>query len=72
MARISTSDIASRPQTAGPRKSTVPPMWRSDARPDPSVLSPEERLREFGKIMLRAIERKAAKSVNPQSINDAT
>ncbi len=72
MARISTSTPASQTQTARSSKSTLPPLWRSDARPDPSVLSQDERLREFGKIMLRAIERKSAETVNPRRINDAT
>lgn len=72
MVRISTSATAPQPKPARAGKAPLPPLWRSDARPDPSVLRPEERLREFGKIMLRAIERKAAKTVNPQDINDAT
>lgn len=35
---------------------------KSDKRPDPTVLTSEERLTEFGKLILRAIERKAAKT----------
>lgn len=43
------------------RESIAPPLWRTDSRPDPSVLSESERLREFGRLMFRAIERRKAK-----------
>lgn len=33
----------------------------SDARPDPSLLSPAKRLTEFGQLMHRAIERRLAR-----------
>ena len=39
----------------------APPLWRTDSRPDPSVLSQAERLREFGRLMFRAIERRRSK-----------
>lgn len=65
MASLSTTAPANSSRMETTRKSVTPPLWRSDSRPDPSVLSQDERLREFGKLMLRAIERKAAKKVKP-------
>ena len=37
---------------------------KSDKYPDPTVLTASERLAEFGKLMLRAVERRAAKRCN--------
>lgn len=36
------------------------PVWRTDSRPDPSVLTEQQRLHEFGKLMFRAVERRRA------------
>jgi hypothetical protein len=37
------------------------PLTTGDIRPDPKVLSPAERMSEFGRLMLRAIERRRAR-----------
>lgn len=34
---------------------------------DPAVLSPDQRLSHFGRLLLRAIERRAAKNGDPSS-----
>jgi hypothetical protein len=34
---------------------------QSDTLPDPAILTPEERSREFSRIMLRAIQRRRAR-----------
>ena len=34
------------------------PLTNGDIRPDPKVLSPAERMSEFGRLMLRAMERR--------------
>ena len=44
------------------KTATLPSPWRSDARPDPSVMSKKDRTNEFGKILFRAIERKRRKA----------
>lgn len=43
-------------------ESALPPVWRTDSRPDPSTLSDAERANEFGRIIFRAIERRRAKA----------
>ena len=39
-------------------KNGVFPPFVGDSRPDPKVLTPAERMSEFGRLMLRAIERR--------------
>ena len=41
--------------------SKPPPLWREDGRPDPSLLTPQQRLSEFGDLMFRAIERRRSR-----------
>ena len=38
------------------------PLAMGDARPDPKVLTPAERMSEFGRLMLRAIERRNSRN----------
>lgn len=53
-----------KPRRKGERtdESTLPPVWRTDSRPDPSALSDADRAKEFGRIIFRAIERRRAKA----------
>ncbi len=67
MAGISTSGTARKPSGSPP-----PVLWRADGRPDPSLLTPQQRLAEFGSIMFRAIERRKASKVNPEATKAAT
>ena len=49
------------------KKATDPPLpaiWRTDSRPDPATMSANDRSREFGRILFRAIERKRGKSTS--------
>jgi hypothetical protein len=43
-----------------PRQSDFP-ISQGDIRPDPALLSSAERLAEFGRLMVRAIERRRAR-----------
>ena len=43
-------------------KWTLPALWRTDARPDPSTMSAADRATEFGRILFRAIERRRART----------
>ena len=72
MAGLSTSKRRTGSKAVGQQTPCLPPQWRSDSRPDPSVLGQEERLREFGRLMYRAIERKKTRFGNPKNIKDAT
>jgi len=47
-------------KTSAPR--TIFHERGSDDRPDPGVLTADERLLRFGNLLLRAIERRAARS----------
>lgn len=42
-------------------ESEFSPPWRADSRPDPSVLTDEQRCTEFGRLVFRAIERHLSK-----------
>lgn len=66
MARLSTS----RSQNSKLR-APLPAILRDDTRPDPSVLSETERLKEFGRLMFRVIERRNAQNITPKTIKDA-
>ncbi len=51
-------------ENACTKKSDKPqfsPPWRADSRPDPSVLTDEQRYAEFGQLLFRAIERHLSK-----------
>lgn len=65
----STQTNAADQRTAASR---LPPFWREDGRPDPSLLTPAQRLNEFGDIMFRAIQRRRSQKVNPEPVEDAT
>ena len=65
MARLSTS----RSQNSKLR-APLPAILRDDTRPDPSVLSETERLKEFGRLMFRAIERLLEKKSLRKTIKD--
>lgn len=39
----------------------MPVFSKPDTRPDPAVLTADERMAEFGRLLARAIERRAAK-----------
>ena len=45
-----------------PSEAVLPPVWRTDARPDPAAISEAGRVTAFGRIIFRAIERKRAKA----------
>ena len=52
-------------------KSTLPVLWRNDARPDPSTMSAAGRTTEFGRILFRAIERKRARTDKKYTPDDS-
>ena len=54
------------PRTVGQNALATKP----DKYPDPTVLTPAERLSQFGKLMLRAVERRAARRNFHKNIPD--
>lgn len=52
-------------------RAPLPPILRDDKRPNPSVASESERLKEFGRLMVLAVERLLRKNRNPQTIKEA-
>lgn len=64
MVRMTKSQLGSefgRPQGRNPGSNGVGlPASHGDTRPDPALLTPAEPLAEFGRLMLRAVERRHA------------
>lgn len=42
-------------------ETVLPPLWRSDSRPDAAAMSEADRAKHFGRVLFRAIERRRAK-----------
>lgn len=65
MARTTKSQPSSKSRRSGGQgvgpKNIGLPSTPGDIHPDPALLSPAERMAEFGRLMLRAIERQNAR-----------
>lgn len=66
MARLSTSRSRNNKLRA-----PLPAILRDDTRPDPSVLSGSDGFKEFGRLMILAVERLPRKNRIPQTIKEA-